>query len=66
VQTTAVVPRFENKASFELPLVFSYDHEVAATKYACALGPDGGGTIPLLFLFSGTTFYRDPDGRIQK
>jgi len=46
----------------ELPVVCSYDFEVAAAKYFYALED---GEVPLLFLFSGTVFYAAGEGRLQ-
>jgi hypothetical protein len=40
----------------------TFDLNVAATKYFYALE---GGEVPLLFLFSGTVFYANADGRLQ-
>lgn len=51
--TTAMVPGFSDTTQVELPLVCTYDVEVAAAKYLHALRED---VIPLQFLFSGTVF----------
>jgi hypothetical protein len=51
--TTAMVPGFADTTQVELPLVCTYDVEVAAAKYLHALRED---VIPLQFLFSGTVF----------
>ena len=48
-----VVPGFEGKVEFDLPVVCSYDFDVGANKYLQALDD---GEIPLLFLWSGTIF----------
>lgn len=40
----------------------TFDLNVAATKYFYALET---GEVPLLFLFSGTIFYENADGRLQ-
>jgi hypothetical protein len=46
-----------------LPVECSYDFNIAATKYFYGLE---GGEVPLLFLFSGTVFYRDTnEGSLQ-
>jgi hypothetical protein len=45
-----------------LPILCTYDLNVAATKYFYALGE---GEVPLLFLFSGTVFYAGPGGQLQ-
>ncbi len=54
-----MVPGFEGATVARLPLVCTYDFEVVAAKYLHALGD---GEVPLLFLFSGTTFRRSPTG----
>jgi Family of unknown function (DUF6084) len=58
----AVVPAFSGATTFTLELPCTYDLEVAAAKYFYALR---GGEVPLSFHFSGTVFYRGPDGRLQ-
>lgn len=50
---STVVPGFEGRTRFDLPMPVSYDFEVAAAKYLHAL--EGGG-VPLRLLFSGTCF----------
>ena len=50
---TTIVPRFSGSTIAELPIVCTYDFEVAAAKYFYALED---GAVPLLFLFSGTVF----------
>lgn len=45
-----------------LPIPCSYDLNISATKYFYALET---GEIPLLFLFSGTIFYANPEGQLQ-
>jgi hypothetical protein len=59
---TAFVPRFVNSTVAEVPIVCSYDFEVAASKYFYALED---GEIPLIFLFSGTVFYKSGEGALQ-
>jgi hypothetical protein len=59
---TAFVPRFTTSTVAEVPVVCSYDFEVAASKYLYALED---GEIPLIFLFSGTVFYADGGGAVQ-
>ncbi len=59
---TAVVPRFSTTTVAEVPVSCSYDFEVAASKYFYALED---GEVPLIFLFSGTIFYRRGDGPLQ-
>src|SRR5262245_35073221 len=46
-----MVPGFTGAVEFDLPIVCTYDLEVAASKYLRALS---GGEVPLLVLFSGT------------
>jgi hypothetical protein len=42
-----------------LPVLCTYDLNVASAKYLHALE---AGEVPLLFLFSGSVFWRGPDG----
>ena len=58
---TAMVPRFTGSTDTDLPVPFSYDLEIGATRYFAGLD---AGSIPLLLLFSGTVFALE-DGRIQ-
>jgi hypothetical protein len=51
--STAMVQGFAGSTLISLPLECTYDFEVTASKYLHALRD---GTIPLLFLFSGTVF----------
>jgi Family of unknown function (DUF6084) len=48
-----MVNGFAGTTTVDLPMVCTYDFEVAAAKYFAALD---GGEIPLLLLFSGTVF----------
>jgi hypothetical protein len=48
-----VVPGFREATEVDLPVMCTYDVEVAGAKYLHALG---AGEIPLLLLFSGTVF----------
>jgi hypothetical protein len=57
-----VVPKFAGTTEVVLPVTCTFDLNIAATKYFHALQ---GGDIPLLFLFSGTVFYNNHDGRMQ-
>ena len=57
-----VVPAFADRTEAVLAVPCTFDLNVAATKYFYALED---GEVPLLFLFSGTVFYSDPDGRLQ-
>ena len=59
---TTIVPRFSGRTIAELPIVCTYDFEVAAAKYFYALED---GEAPLLFLFSGTVFYTGDQGALQ-
>lgn len=60
--TGASVPAFEKRCFIVVPLPCSFDFNIAATKYLHALGD---GEVPLEFLFSGSVFYRAPDGALQ-
>ncbi|TQM33284.1 DUF6084 family protein [Nocardia bhagyanarayanae] len=53
------IPGFTGGAEVDLPLPCTYDFEVAGSKYLHALRE---GTVPLLFLFSGTVFIRGAGG----
>lgn len=59
---TLVVPGFRGETDVEMPVLCSYDFNVAATKYFAALA---GGEIPLCLLFSGTVFYEGAEGGLQ-
>ncbi len=52
---TAMLTGFTGRTEVDLPVLCSYDFEVAAAKYLHALGD---GDIPLALLFSGTIFAR--------
>ncbi len=54
-----VLPGFQGSTEVDLPIVCTYDFEVAAAKYLQALA---GGEIPLLLLFSGTVFVQGETG----
>jgi hypothetical protein len=54
-----MVPGFTGSAAIELPVPFTYDFEVATSKYFHALED---GEIPLLLLFSGTIFVKTDEG----
>ena len=54
-----MVPGFTGSIEIELPVPFSYDFEVATSKYFHALED---GEIPLLLLFSGTVFVKTAEG----
>ncbi|MEO7294340.1 MAG: DUF6084 family protein [Ginsengibacter sp.] len=59
---TVPVPRFIGKAVVEINVPCSEDQGLAAGKYFYAVRDD---TVPLAFLFSGTLFYKDPEGNLQ-
>jgi hypothetical protein len=59
---SASVGQFSGSAQAVLPVQCTYDFNVIATKYFYALE---GGEVPLLFLFSGTIFYSESEGRLQ-
>jgi hypothetical protein len=61
-RTTTVVPPFTASTVVEIPVVCTYDFEVAAARYLHALGD---GEVPLELLFSGAVFYAGPAGRLQ-
>jgi hypothetical protein len=57
-----VTPGFQGRIAFDLPVLCTFDFNVATTKYFHGLND---GTVPLVFLFSGTIFSADPDGALQ-
>jgi hypothetical protein len=59
---TDLVPAFSGSIAVDLHVPCSFDFNVAATKYFHGVHE---GEIPLLFLFSGSTFYARPDGALQ-
>jgi hypothetical protein len=61
VTVAAMVPGFSGSIETELPINFTYDLEIGATRYFASLDD---GEVPLLLLFSGTVF-SVVDGRIQ-
>jgi hypothetical protein len=60
--TSAVVPPFEKDVVVDLPVVCSFDFNVAATKYFYALEE---GDVPVRLLFSGTIFYTTEASLLQ-
>jgi hypothetical protein len=62
VGLTTNVPPFTGATRVELGIPCTYDLEVTASQYLNALED---GEVPLEFLFSGTVFYSDPNGRLQ-
>jgi Family of unknown function (DUF6084) len=57
--TSAMVPGFADDTDITLPLVLTYDLEVAAGKYLHAVRD---GEIPLSLMFSGTVFSHGDNG----
>jgi len=57
--STAMVQGFTGATEISMPLECTYDFEVAASKYLHALRD---GSVPLLFLFSGTVFVQGERG----
>jgi hypothetical protein len=58
---TVNIPPFTLGCEADLPVPCSFDFDVAATKYFAGLD---GGSVPLLFLFSGSVFYRGAGGAL--
>lgn len=56
---STTMPGFKGSVEADLPVACTYDFEVAGSKYLHALDD---GEIPLVLLFSGTTFSRGPTG----
>jgi hypothetical protein len=56
---TTMVPGFEGSTSVDLPLLCTYDLEVAAAKYFHGVA---AGEVPLSFLFNGTVISRGETG----
>jgi Family of unknown function (DUF6084) len=56
----ATVGGFNGSTEIDLPVPCTYDMEIAGTKFFHALANDGD--VPLVLLFSGTTFVRRDDG----
>ena len=61
-EITTTVGAFAEKATAEIPVACACDLETAADKFFHGLE---GGEAPLSFLFSGSVFYRDAQGRLQ-
>jgi hypothetical protein len=57
-----VIRSFSGKTTAHLPVPCTFDLNVLAAKYFYALED---GDIPLIFLFSGTIFYENTEGRLQ-
>ena len=58
---STMVPGFTGSIETDLPVAFTYDLEIGATRYFAGLDT---GDVPLLLLFSGTVFAVQ-DGRMQ-
>lgn len=54
-----MIQGFSGGTEVDLPMPVTYDFEVTGSKYLHALR---GGTVPLIFLFSGTVFSRGETG----
>jgi len=61
-QVSVLIPAFQGSCTVELPVPCTFDFNVVATKYFCALE---NGEVPLSFQFSGTLFYRDQSAALQ-
>lgn len=59
LHATAVVPGFTGECATDLVMPCTYDFDVTASKYLHALDD---GTVPLVFLFSGTVFTKGRTG----
>ena len=59
---TTVIPSFTNSTEFALLVPCTYDFDVVTAKYFAGLTQ---GDVPLDFLFSGSVFYADDEGRLQ-
>jgi len=57
--TGMTVPAFSGETRVTLRVPATFDLSLAAAKYFFALAE---GEVPLTFQFSGTVFYRDPEG----
>jgi hypothetical protein len=61
ITVSVMVPAFTGNTEIDLPVPFTYDLDIASTRYFTGLE---SGEIPLLLLFSGTIFGL-ADGRIS-
>jgi hypothetical protein len=59
---SVVVPQFTGSTEVPIQVPCTFDFNVGATKYFHGLA---AGDLPLNFLFSGTSFYRDEAGAVQ-
>jgi hypothetical protein len=60
--TSMTVPAFDGRTSVEIPIVCTYDFDVAAAKYMHALDD---GDVPVELLFGGSLFFAGPGGALQ-
>ncbi len=60
--SNVIVPGFEGECVVKLPVPCSFDFNIAATKYFHGIED---GEVPLIFLFSGSVFYRDKNDNLQ-
>ena len=61
ITLSTMVPGFTGSTEVDLPVPFTYDLQIASTRYFSSLDD---GEIPLLLLFSGTIF-GSADGRLR-
>lgn len=61
-EVDVLAQQFTGATTFKVPMSCTFDMELAAVKYFYSL-PDG--EVPLQFNFTGTIFYKGPDGRLQ-
>jgi Family of unknown function (DUF6084) len=59
---SVVVPRFAGSVLNDLPVLCTFDFNIAATKYFHGVTD---GDLPLCFQFSGTIFYQGNDDTLQ-
>ena len=59
---TTMVPGFTGSIGTKLAIPYTFDLEVAATKYFHAIEK---GTVPITLLFSGTVFYRNGNNQLE-
>src|ERR1700722_10420198 len=62
MHSNVLVPAFEHECMVKLPVPCSFDFNIAATKYFHGVEE---GEVPLIFLFSGSVFYRDAGDDLQ-
>jgi hypothetical protein len=59
---SATVPPFQGETTVDLPVPCTFDFNIAATKYFAGLED---GLVPLILMFSGTTFFENTEGNLQ-